>query len=302
VLAGCLVALGACGKESNQGGTGGTVVLKVNDRAFTTADMEKEMAQEMRRMPRELLPLLASKEGQRQFLDRLQRRELLLQEAEKRKLGDKPEIADQVAAMRRDLVMRALVQEEIGGKIAVDEKDAEAYYKAHPDEFSGDTLKLKHILAASEGEAKEVLERLAKNEPFEKVARAMSQDPGSAARGGELDYMGREQMVPEIANAAFSLKPGEVSGIVKSPFGFHVLKLVDRKKGTPATFEQVKGQLHRRLLEDRQAQRFQAWVKELEAAAKITRNDGLLPIGTFGAPPAGPTAPVAPPAKVEGKS
>lgn len=303
LLVGCVIVLAACGKESGQGGSSGAVVLKVNDRTFTTADVEKELANEMRRLPRELLPLLASKDGQKQFLERLQRRELLLQEAERRKLGEKAEVVEQVTALRRELMVRALVQEEIGAKITVDEKDVEAYFKAHAEEFSGDSLKLKHILVGSEAEAREVLDRLAKNEPFEKIARAMSRDTGSAANGGELDYLGREQMVPEFASAAFGLKAGETSGVVKSPFGFHIIRLVDRKRGTPATFEQIKGQLTRRLLDERQAQRFQAWVKELEAAAKITRDEGLLPIGSPSGPPASaPASPPTPPVKAGGKS
>jgi hypothetical protein len=111
-------------------------------------------------------------------------------------------------------------------------------------------------------------------------------------RWGELDYLGREQMVPEFARAAFSLKPGELSGVVKTPFGYHVLRLVDRKKGQPATFDQVRGQLQRRLLDEKQSQRFQAWIKELEGAAKVTRDEGLLPVGRLA--PALPQAPPGP--------
>jgi peptidyl-prolyl cis-trans isomerase C len=293
---GCLLLLAACGKdkEAGQGTTGGPAVLKVNERSFTASDLEKELALELRRLPQEMQPILGTKEGQKQFVDRLQRRELLLQEAEKRKLGDKPEIAEQVANLRRELMVRALVQDEIGGKVKVEEKEAQEYFTAHPEEFSGEKVKLKHILLGSEGEAKEAQARLAKAEAFETVARAMSADTGSAAKGGELDYMGREQMVPEFARVAFGLKPGEVSGVVKTPFGFHLIKMVDRKKGQPAVFEQIKGQLARRLLDERQTERFQAWLKELEGAAKISRDDGLLPVGKLAPIPVPPGAPAKP--------
>jgi peptidyl-prolyl cis-trans isomerase C len=299
---GCLLLLAACGKEAGQGTAGGPAVLKVNERSFTASDLEKELGLELRRLPQEMQPILATKEGQKQFVDRLQRRELLLQEAEKRKLGDKPEITEQVANLRRELMVRALVQDEIGGKIKVEEKDAQEYFAAHPDEFSGEKVKLKHILLGSEGAAKEAQARLAKAETFEAVARAMSADTGSAAKGGELDFMGREQMVPEFARAAYALKPGEVSEIVKTPFGFHLIKLVERKKGQPAAFEQIKGQLARRLLDERQTERFQAWIKELEGAAKISRDDGLLPVGKFAPMPMPPGGPAAAPAKPGDKS
>jgi peptidyl-prolyl cis-trans isomerase C len=290
--AGCALAVAACGKEGGQGTTQGPVVLKVNDKAFTTADVEREISQELRRAPREVQQILSSKEGQKQFLERLLRRELLLQEAEKQKIGERPEVAEQVAALRRELMIRAVLQEEIGAKIKVEDKEVQDYFAAHPDEFSGDQVRVRHILVGTEEEAKEVLAHLAKNEPFEDLARTLSKDSASAAKGGDLGYFGREQMVPEFAKAAFALKPGEVSSVVKTPFGYHILQLVDRKKGQPLPYDQVKDQLRRRLLEERQNQRFQEWIKGLEAGAKITRDESLLPVGKPMAP--APDAPGAP--------
>jgi len=281
-VASCALGLVACGKEGGSSKAQGPTVLKVNDWSYTTADLEREIGQELRRAPRELQPFFGSKEGQKQFLERVVRRELLLQEAEKRKLGDQAEVAEQVANLRRELMIRALVQEEIGGKIKVEEKDVQEYFAAHPDEFSGDTLRLRHILVQTEGEAKEIQERLAKNEPFEELAKKLSRDTNSALKGGDLGFLGREQMLPEFARAAFALKANEVSDTVKTPFGVHPIKLVERKKGQPMTFDQVKGQLQRRLLDERQATRFQAWIKELESGAKITRDESLLPVGQVG--------------------
>ncbi len=301
VGAGCALVLLACGREGG-GKAQGPTVLKVNDWAYTAADLEKDIGQELRRAPRELQHFFASKDGQKQFLDRVVRRELLMQEAEKRKLGDQAEVAEQVANLRRELMIRALVQEEIAGKIKVEDKDVQDYFAAHPDEFSGDTVRLRHILVQTEGEAKEIQARLAKNEAFEELAKKFSRDTNSAPKGGDLGYLGREQMLPDFARAAFALKPNEVSDVVKTPFGFHLIKLVDRKKGEPLAFDQVKGQLQRRLTDERQSQRFQTWIKELEAGAKITRDESLLPVGKFG-PPA-PSAPAAPAedSKAGGKS
>jgi len=290
VLAAAVLLAAGCG----QGDSGkGPVVLKVNDRAYTTADVEKELAAEARRLPPQVQQLLATKDGQKQFLDRLMRRELLVQEAAKRKIDEQPEVAEQIAAFRNELMLRTLVQKEIGAKITVEDKDVQEYFQSHADEFSGDTIRARHILVETEDEAKQVLERVtAKKEAFEDVARSTSRDTFTAPKGGDLDYMGREQMVPEFAKAAFALKVGEVSGPVKTPFGYHVIKLVDRKKGQPMPFEQVKDQLKRRLLEQRQGERFQAWLKELEGGAKITREDAYLPVGApFAPPPAAPPAP-----------
>jgi peptidyl-prolyl cis-trans isomerase C len=293
VATGCALVVAACGKGGGEGKAQGPTVLKVNDKTFTTADLERELSQEFRRAPREMQQYLASKEGQKQFLDRLVRRELLLQEAEKQKMGERPEVAEQVAALRRDLMLRALLQEEIGAKVKVEDKDIQEYFTAHPEDFSGDQVRVRHILVRTEEEAKYVVGR-AKKEPFEALAKELSKDTATAGNGGDLGYLRREQMFPDFARAAFDLKPGELSGVVRTPFGFHVLKLVDRKKGQPLTFEQVKEPLRQRLTDERQNQRYQEWMKGLEAAAKITRDESLLPVGKLtppvpdaGSPPPG---------------
>jgi peptidyl-prolyl cis-trans isomerase C len=252
--------------------------------------MEKEIGQQLRQAP-QMQPFFASKEGQKQFLDRVIRRELLAQEAEKRKMSETPEVAEQVANLRRELMIRALVQDEIGNKVKVEEKDVEEYFKAHPDEFSGDTVHLRHIVVQNEDEAKDIKARLTRNESFDDLAKKYSQDSATAAKGGDLGFLSREQVLPEFARVAFSLKPGEVSDPVKTPFGFHVIKLMERKTGQPAGLDQVKGQLQRRLTEERQSQRFQAWMKELEAGAKITKDESLLPVGKFGQAAPTPQAP-----------
>ena len=287
VTAGCVLALAACGRGGGDGKS--PVVLQVNEKAYTAADVEREITQEFRSASPQVQQFLAGKEGQKQFLERLVRRELLLQEAEKRKLGDRPEVVDPVAALRRDLMTRTLLQEEIGNKVKMEEKDAQEYFQAHPDEFSGDQIRVRHILVRTEDEAKQVLDRLAKNERFEDLAKALSQDSATAAKGGDLDYLKREQLFPEFARAAFELKAGEVSGVVRTPFGYHLIKLVDRKKGSPLKYEQIKDQLQRRLLEERRTQRFQQWMKGLEAAAKITRDESALPVGKAGPPQAMPS-------------
>ncbi len=279
----CTLVAAGCGKESGAPKAGakseGPVVLKVNDWSYSTGDLEKDMRQELKRVPREVQTFFSTKEGQKQFLDRVARRELLMQEAEKRKLGDSADITEQVNNLRRELMIRALVQDEIGSKIQVDDKEVQDYFNAHPDEFSGDQVHIKHILVPNEEQVKEVQAQLAKNVSFDELAKKYSQDTASAAKGGDLGTLSREQMLPDFAKAAFALKPNEVSEPVKTPFGFHLIKLVERKKGTPLAFEQVKGQLQRRLLDQKQSERFQAWIKDLEGKAKITRDDGPLPVG-----------------------
>ncbi len=90
-----------------------------------------------------------------------------------------------------------------------------------------DKIHCAHILVSSEAKAKEVLDKLAKGESFSKLAEQFSQDPGSGKRGGDLGVFGRGMMVKDFERAAFALQKGQVSGIVKTEFGYHIIKRLE---------------------------------------------------------------------------
>jgi len=129
--------------------------------------------------------------------------------------------------------------EEIKAGMPTLEQDSKEYYEANKDLFKFDEVTASHILVEDEKTAKEVLEKLEAGEKFEDLAGEYSTDPGSKDNGGDLGTFGRGQMVPEFENAVFALKPGEISDIVKSDYGYHIIKLTDRNQGT-RTYEEVK--------------------------------------------------------------
>ena len=110
-------------------------------------------------------------------------------------------------------------------------------------------VRARHILVPTEQEAKDAKKKIDGGKSFEEVAKELSKDPGSAAQGGDLGYFTRDKMVKEFADAAFSLKKGEVSGPVKSGFGYHIIKAEDSRKVTPPTFNEVKEQVRAKLQE-----------------------------------------------------
>ncbi|MBI3989087.1 MAG: peptidylprolyl isomerase [candidate division NC10 bacterium] len=268
------VALGCSASPGGSTEAKDKVILKVNDTEMTVADFEKELD----RLPPQLKPMASSKEGQKQLLEELASRELLVQEAEKRKIGDRPEVVEQAKEFRKRLLLQTLVNEEIGSKITVDDPEVEAYYKTHPEEFSNERIRAKHILVETEEEAKKVMTRL-KKEKFEDLAKEVSLDKASGASGGDLNYFGRGQMVPEFEKVAFALKVGETSGIVKTQFGYHIIRLMDRKTSEPTSFEQVKDRLKQKLLNEKQRKQFDEWLASLKEEAKIQIQEDLLPVG-----------------------
>ena len=132
---------------------------------------------------------------------------------------------------------KAFVGEAQAGMKNLD-NDAKAYYEANKDSFKVDEVTASHILVKDEATAKEVQAKLKAGEKFEDLAKKYSID-GSAANGGSLGTFGRGAMVKEFEDAAFALKPGEISDIVKTKFGYHIIKVADKNQGIK-TYEEAK--------------------------------------------------------------
>jgi peptidyl-prolyl cis-trans isomerase C len=124
-----------------------------------------------------------------------------------------------------------------------------------------------HILVPTEDEAKKVEERLKKGEEFGKLADELSKDPGS--KGGDLGWFTKDRMVPEFAEVAFKTKPGDVSDPVKTQFGWHVIKVLDKRQKPFPPFSEVKTQVERFVQQKVQSEA----IMKLRDGAKITRTD-----------------------------
>jgi len=130
-------------------------------------------------------------------------------------------------------------------------------------------VRARHILVETEDQAKAVLARLNKGEDFAKVSAELSKDPGSGQQGGDLGWFTKERMVPEFAEAAFKLEPGKLSDPVKTQFGWHVLKVEEKRAHQPPKLEEVRDQIAQYL--ERKAQ--QDIILALRAKAKVERLD-----------------------------
>lgn len=130
------------------------------------------------------------------------------------------------------------------------DSDIRNYYDSNKKEFEKpEEIRARHILVKTEPEAKEILDILKLNkEPFEKIAKERSLDPGSKPNGGDLGYFTKGRMVKEFEDAAFKLKPGELSDIVKTNYGFHIIKLEDKKEPYVEEFDKVKDSIKNNLL------------------------------------------------------
>ncbi len=214
------------------------------------------------------LPNMDDSQKRQYVLDYLLDLKLVARSAEKEKLADSPDFARQLAFQRDKLLMERYLAK--AGEAGADEAAMKKLYdetlsKVKPEQ----EVRARHILVETEDQAKAALERLGKGEEFAKLAAELSKDPGSGAEGGDLGYFTQDRMVKEFADQAFKMKVGEVSPVVKSQFGFHIIKVEDVRARTIPPFEQVKDQLKRYLVQKSQ----QDVVVKLREAAKVERLD-----------------------------
>jgi peptidyl-prolyl cis-trans isomerase C len=167
---------------------------------------------------------------------------LIFQEAQKAGFDKNEEVKKRLAMLEKQVIMQAFMEQK--AKELVTDDQLKAAYNEKLNAAKGqEEINARHILVATEEEAKKIAEEAKKNADFAKLAKEKSTDKGSGANGGELGWFTKDKMVPEFAEAAFKLQKGEISGPVKSPFGYHVIKVEDRRAVTIGTFEDLKESL-----------------------------------------------------------
>ncbi len=187
--------------------------------------------------------------------------------AEDKKIQDSEDFKRRLAFARNRLLMDSLLASE--GKAASTDDAMKKVYEEASKQISGEQeVHARHILVETEDEAKAVKAELDKGADFAELAKKKSKDPG-ASDGGDLGFFTKEQMVPEFANVAFSLEPGKISDPVKSQFGWHVIKVEEKRNRKAPDFDQVKSQVETYVTRKAQAD----YVAKLREAAKIERMD-----------------------------
>jgi peptidyl-prolyl cis-trans isomerase C len=187
----------------------------------------------------------------------------------------KGEIRQQMQAMK-------VVEAEIAPSVTVTDADVSDFYTKNPEKFQElEAVHASHILirtpdAADQAakkkalaEAQSVLAEIKKGGDFATLAKQHSQDAGSAANGGDLGFVPRGQTVPVFEQAAFALKPGQMSGIVESPYGYHIIKVVAHRDARTVPLQEVKPQVTEFLKQQKMQEKTAAYVEKLKAKAKI---------------------------------
>jgi peptidyl-prolyl cis-trans isomerase D len=168
---------------------------------------------------------------------------------------------------------------ELARGIKVTENELESFYNEHKETYSApERVRVRHILVKDEEKAAELVDKIKKGKSFEALAKEHSIDPGSAKQGGDLGWFIRGQMVPEFEKAAFEMaKPNDLTGPIKTPFGFHILQLIDKKEAETKPFSQVKPLVEAQLKHEKSQALFLE-KNELLAQLAAEHADSLAPI------------------------
>jgi peptidyl-prolyl cis-trans isomerase C len=240
------------------------VVAKVNGTEIKASDLaiaEEEIGQNMPPMP---------PDGKRDYLVRYVSDMILVAKAaEDKKITDDAEFKRRLTYVRNKLLMESLLHAE--AKAAVTDAAMQKVYEDATKQMSGEQeVHARHILVETEDEAKAIAAELKKGTDFAELAKQKSKDPGAAAEGGDLGYFTKDQMVPEFAETAFRLEKGQLSDPVKTQFGWHVIRVEDKRDRPVPPFEQVKDQIQTFVMRRAQSE----VITKLRESAKIERLDG----------------------------
>jgi peptidyl-prolyl cis-trans isomerase C len=224
-----------------------------------------------------------SPDARKAIVEKLIEMDLFAQAAEKAGVQDDPEYKQAMDMMhkqeelfKKQALATAYLRSKAFEQVKVTPEEIKNYYDQNKDQFkTGEQVKASHILVKTEAEAKAIKAQLDKGESFEALAKAKSTCP-SASRGGDLGWFGKGVMDPDFEKAAFALKEGEVSGPVKTKFGWHIIKITDRKAETVKPLKEVSAQIEQKLLQDKQKTAYDDTLAKLRKDADIKINDTAL--------------------------
>ncbi len=240
----------------------------------------------------------ATLEVKEDFLNRLIERKMMLREAQRRRIKiSRPEIDKRINAFQtengkdvkeflaeqgidfekwksdiwEDMMVERLLARDVGRHVSVPPSEVKRYYQENPQEFQKpDQVRVRQIVVGTEAEAKKAMEALQTGADFAAVARERSTAP-EAERGGDLGYFAMGDMPSEF-NVVFSLAKGDISGIVKSPYGFHIFKVEDKRQAGKISLDEAHKEIAEKLRKEKEDRRYKQWLKELRSRTKFEVN------------------------------
>jgi peptidyl-prolyl cis-trans isomerase C len=242
------------------------VLATVNNVPIYRSELDR-LAQEYKKKSRKQE---VSYEEKKQLLKNLIGRCLLSQHDRVCAYRKDPVIAKKVKAFEDDLVIARFLEVEIGSRIEVSEDELKRHYQENRKRFfAPPKVKASHILLRTEDEAEEVLVKLRGGEEFERLAKAYSIDLPMALEGGSMGIIEKGRTLPALESAVFALKKNEISDVVKTEFGYHIIRVDEIISGGVKSYEEVKDGIKAALMQEKESKALTELAAKLEAGASV---------------------------------
>lgn len=244
-------------------------LAKVNGKVISDKDVSIALGGFNEGQKRQLLNDINSK---REIVSNLVEQELLIQEGEKQKLDQGSDYKDALAAFRRQYLTQKVIAKNLDPKMS--ESGAKKYYEANKRKYSTDKVHVQHILVADEKTANDVIKQAkAAKVDFQKLAEKVSKDPSAKNNRGDIGIITRDSpFVEEFKTAAFEGDKGEIVGPIKTIYGYHIIKVVDKQIGKTLGFNEVE----MRVRADYKKNLVQNYLVQLRKQAQVTLNESAL--------------------------
>lgn len=258
---------GASSQAAEAGaGTGDTRPVATYDDHELTAQQFLDLAREL---PARSRRALQESDKRKMFVENRVMQDLVFEKGRAQGYDQDPTIRKQLRDLERRLVIQKVMLEHQGGPVT--EEEIREFYDTHKQDFSTDRVRASHILVKDRAEAEKVLAEIKKDpSKFAELAKEHSIDKSNAQKGGDLGFFGKGRMVKEFEDAVFALEnDGDMSDLVETRFGFHIIKRTGREDGHIRPFDEVKNQIRIRLANDRRREGTEKFLAEIKREANL---------------------------------
>ena len=243
------------------------VLAKVSNSSITLGEFKARIA----KLPSYYREIV--EKNKKRYLEEMIAEKLFYEEALRRGLNNDKEVADVINDAKKKIVIAKLIKNDVEDKIKVSEDEIAAFYEANKDKLrTPEMWRASQILVPTEQEAVDVLQKLNSGANFEDIARANSKD-ATASRGGDIGYFRAGQLVPEFEKAAIGLNVGQLSGVVRTKFGYHIIKLTDKKASGMQSYENAKPMIENELKKKKKVDIFYELVMSLKKKYDVNINE-----------------------------
>jgi peptidyl-prolyl cis-trans isomerase C len=237
---------------------GGKVLAKVSNKAITLKTFQEKIA----KMPAYYRNIV--EKNRKRYLDEMIVEMLFYEEAVRLGIDKDKEVKEILNEARKKIIIAKLIKNEVEDKSAVSEEDIKRFYEENKDKFKTPPMwRASHILVATEPEARTIQDELAKGASFEELAKTRSTDP-TAVRLGDIGFFRQGQLVPEFEAACLKLEVGQTSDIVHTQFGYHIIRLTDKKEPQLQSFEEARRAIESELKKGKRSVLFDDLVQRLK--------------------------------------